>query len=735
MHARYPTKYNIDGTINEKWHKRKGGKCLTQFQRAQFIAWDGEGMNTGETINGAACHKYVYLANSKGGYIYNEDGLESAACFRLLTDTALEYPKAIHVIFGGSYDINCMFRDLPRGHLERINTKDNDNPVKYRDYALKYTSRKTLFVARYADKSRLFKENSNGAFTPDYTASLTLWDVIGFFQSTFLEAVEKWLGKDYIDYPLILEGKCKRHDFMNTDMDYIKLYNDAELSALVLLMEKLSGALKQLELPIKRWDGAGAIASAMCSKYNVKAALGKLDAQNKYERLTFKPELQSVFQHAYFGGRIEMIRYGYHQSKVYHYDINSAYPSIQRTLPALSKGKFRHKAKFNIHKLNLFSVLKVRWYTPGAYICPFPYRSELQHKILYPVAGINWLWLPEVKAALEVQESSAAYKEWTIELLECYEFVPDKDCYYPYQFIDEYYNKRRALVRELKATGKLCGEEKVIKLGLNSLYGKTAQHVGYNVEHGNIPALHNLAYAGYITSGTRAMIYKAVMSAPESIIAIATDGIFSTAALEVEKSDKKEIGKWDFKEHDSMVMVQAGFYWTLTAGKWSGMSRGFDKVQGEGKTLQEKDWDYQRKMFMQVQRVIRAWRGGYPVVYFPCTRFITLKSALVSDKWFTRWLSWYSMGYDLYQEKKQPRIGRLLRLSPVGTKRIFDGNERAALYKPHKWLIKTLPLENETPGVLSDKYILPWTVSENDEQEIEGIDILIVEREIEESFI
>jgi hypothetical protein len=624
-------------------------------------------------------------------------------------------------------------KDFTRYDLNKIADKEYPYPVKFGEYAIIYTPRKQLSIMKYRTPDKIFHYDKKKGYVPDYELTCTLWDVIGFFQSTFLEAVEKWLGKDYEDYKLILEGKSLRYDFKNVNIDFIKRYNEAELKALVKLMEKLHESLTLLELPITRYDGAGAIASAMCRKYEVKSALGIENEEGVWNKLVFSPELQQACQCAYFGGRIELIQYGYHQGKVYHYDINSAYPNIQRTLPALSKGRFVKTKERDLSKLNDFSLCRVRWTTPHCDICPFPYRSELQLKILFPDKGMGWYWLPEVKAAFEVKASSEKYSKWSIKVKEVYTFKPDIDCYKPYEFIERYYDYRQQLIRESKETGALNGQEKVIKLGLNSLYGKTAQHIGYKVSTGHIPTLHNLAYAGYVTSGTRAMIYKAAMTAPGSIIAIATDGIFSTAPLQVECSTKKELGLWEYTEHDSMIMVQAGFYWILEKGKWRGLSRGFDRVQGQGKTIEEKEADYQHNMRKQIQTLLTAWQEKQSCCYFPCTRFITLASALVSDNWFKRWRTWYELGTDLFHKGEQPVIGRKLALTVSGTKRMDNYSPRAKNINPWLALIKTSPMENHAEYELSKPYILPWTVNESDEQEVEGVPIMTIELEAQHS--
>lgn len=735
MHGRHTTKYNKDGTLNPNYKPHKGGKKLSAFKRGAFIAYDGEGINTGKPINGTQYHKYIYLANSLGGEIYDRDGLQTKSCFNFLLDTAKANPNRIHVIFGGSYDVNNMFRDIPRKKLEEITDKNRENPVIWAGYAIKYTPRKSLFLARYKTGGKFFIKLPNGKNEPNYDISLTLWDTIGFFQDNFIGTIEKWLGKNYEYYNLIAEGKAKRQSFDKVTLEYLREYNSAELKTLVDIMEHLQSALLKLDLTIRRWDGAGSIATAMCTKHGVKSALGNIGKSGKWEKLILAPPIQTATQHAYFGGRIELIQYGYHNDKVYHYDINSAYPFIQSTLPALTAGKWIHHTKPDINTMSPFSLYLVKWSTPHARICPFPYRSDMQRKILYPEEGMAWIWYPEIIAALDAKENNLSCAKWKISLLECWEFISNDCEYQPYTFILDYYEARRIMVNQTKVDSIPRGEEKVIKLGINSLYGKTAQHVGFNVQAGRIPPLHNLAYAGYITSGTRAMIFQACIQKPDSIIAICTDGIFSTAPLSVEISTTKEMGRWEEKIHDAMVMVQSGFYWLRDKDDWKGWSRGFDRAVGTGRTPAAKEKSYQKQMTGQVTKVLNAWNDGFDHTFFDCTRFITLNTALISDKWFDRWCSWYSMGHDLKADGKQSQIGRMLKLNPSGTKRIEEITSMQTISNPSRSLIKTLPVDNHTPSLLSGIYVLPWTVDENGIEEYEEVPIPIIDLEHTDSYL
>jgi hypothetical protein len=106
-----------------------------------------------------------------------------------------------------------------------------------------------------------------------------------------------------------------------------------------------------------------------------------------------------------------------------------------------------------------------------------------------------------------------------------------------------------------------------IKLGLNSLYGKFAQQIGYDEVTKKIPPYHNLAIAGYITSYCRAMMVEATMQNPGAIIAYETDGIFSTAELNLPVG--KGLGQWDLMIWDDLYYFQSGFRFGIMNGEVS----------------------------------------------------------------------------------------------------------------------------------------------------------------------
>lgn len=663
----------------------KSGRRLSNFRRGEFIAWDGEGINSSYIDALSIRQDYILLANSLGGLITKHSGLSTLSCLDFLCKTALDHPKAIHVIYGGSYDVNMMLRDVPRSDIDRLfHSGFSDNAIQFGRYLLQYVPFKAFHVRRLRNVKKPYMLKG-GKWVLDVDVQLTLWDVIGFFQSTFETAAKNWLSVS--DDPILSEGKADRANFDKWPLEKIIAYNNRELELLCQLMTALRNSCQDIGLELKRWDGAGSIASAMFQKHEIKKSLCSLPVQ-----------VEEASRYAYFGGRIELIKFGHERSTVHYYDINSAYPSALVKLPSLAHGEWREipAGNFDIRKLPPLSLLRVSWcFNDGLPFYPFPYRSKDQNKLLFPREGRGWVWLPEAIAAVN--------NRFAFSVEKIYSFFPQPLA--PFRFVHEYYEQRRKLI----ASNKKGGAEKVIKLGLNSLYGKLAQHVGYNEETGKKPPYHNIALAGWITSHTRAQLFDAAMKAPESVISFCTDGIFSESALNVLTSSTKELGFWEHEYYDEFVSVQAGVYFARRGETWYVKMRGFDKIKPED-------------CINFLARLDVAWRRKSRAVYCPSTRFITAKSALISDEWWARWLTWHKINEDGIE-------GRKLEIWPDGTKRrVMNHN-----VKPYLGLIPTLPEINLSlthNGImpLSEIYSLDWAVTDGT---IEGVPITLFTEETE----
>jgi len=116
----------------------------------------------------------------------------------------------------------------------------------------------------------------------------------------------------------------------------------------------------------------------------------------------------------------------------------------------------------------------------------------------------------------------------------------------PFEWISDLYRYRQ----ELKDSGNLA--QYAIKVGINSLYGKCAQRIGNN-------PFFSLAWAGWITSSTRAKLARAAYEAgSENIIGFATDALFTTTPLTVSTTDA--LGDWEYSQFNEAIFIQSGVY-------------------------------------------------------------------------------------------------------------------------------------------------------------------------------
>jgi hypothetical protein len=697
------------------------------------VAWDGEGLTTekiiGYTKDNKPMYEHVYalLMNSKGDSIDDSKGLSTVSCLYFLTETELANKNAIHVCYGASYDVNMLLRDVPYEDLEKLYAGDK---IIFDRYELEYRPRKSLIVRRMSANvfgrwKEVKRKDGSTTYEKIFESKLTLWDVIGFFQGTFLKALESYhIPHNTED---IKAGKERRGSFTRDELDiFIKPYCLLEVQALVLLMEELHRRLKETNLKITRWDGAGACASALLQRENVKAHLAETPQAVQY-----------AAQHAYSGGRIEPLMYGHYSGPIHHYDINSAYPAAMLHLPSLADGEWMH-VRQNIYGLPIdirtyppFGVWKVSWAFPETHpLYPFPYRTK-GGSILFPPHGKNWIWGCELLAALETFPNAQRY----IHIEEGHVFYP-RTMDRPFHFLPELF--------DLRARWKIeeNGAEKALKLAINSLYGKMVQQLGFTSPSSiggawKRPPFHQLEYGGYVTAYTRSELFRACMQNPKAIISLATDGIYSIRPLELPCGTK--LGQWGYHIHSDMTLVTSGVYWYSEEGEEHAFYRGFDSG-----TLTR-------------QAVLDAWEKSEHSVIAKSTRFITLGAALLPNggnaskqKRFKEWRSWKTIDRELRLD--MTHVVKRLENHDVDQSSVTpvweNGTPNTQLIRTRARTIRflrkqdfpfndTYTIEGIEVSILSSPYKLVWDqyVTQEDVPTVDGIPSFEYERQHLDTFV
>ena len=489
---------------------------------------------------------------------------------------------------------------------------EKSNPIRYvlwGKYALSLLPGKRFRIGRLRDPNR--HRDAKGQW--DFASKpITIYDSFGFFQMKFTEAVSGY-GEGVLtpaEFTRLELGKNRRPAMGEIPFTEIVDYTSIELGALARIMEINRHAIKGLGLELNAWYGAGVIANAMMMKYRVRAYYPDIVQKEL-------PEPQRWAHQAFFGGRIELVKQGTHEPRFFNYDISSAYPHILRHLPNMAGNEWRHwdaeqllTAGYSddqpisgrwrrtsneidqilaaIDGLSVVSMVRVKFSFCGQrrYIgqlesgevrfsfapvpwYPLPIR-DVDGSIYFPSYGHGIYCVEEIRAALRwakrIYEHARADEKPQIALAEAWQFIPINDAK-PFGFIEEIF-KRRARIdaqnKEAKAAWLRNGmhgpepydaTEKILKLGMNSVYGKTAQAVGSDV-----PKTANPFFAAAVTAGTRAMMVDASSADPDAVIAFATDGIFSVRELPLKPAEEKLLGEWELKQRCDGLFVQSGVY-------------------------------------------------------------------------------------------------------------------------------------------------------------------------------
>ena len=557
----------------------KRDATIDRYLTRDFVSWDGEGLNE---VDGS--HTYVLLANSDGDSLCERRGLSTVPVFEMFLRARVD---ATHIIYGGGYDINMILRDLDRESLEHLY---HTGKVRWNGYRIEWRGGKSLSVRT---KSRRF----------------LLYDVLPFFQCSFVSACDEYLGTDWPYRDEIIREKANRGSFTYDQLEGISEYNRAELATLVRLANELRERLHKVEIRVRRWDGPGAVASALYTKYGTKSHL-----------VSSPPMVAEAARHAYAGGRFEIIRKGHSPHPSYQYDIRSAYPSALRNLPCLAHGEWRHVSRPTT--VTGFGVYRVEVTQPSTVSESQPQPLWMRNKdgtVYFTRYAHGWYWSPEAELAQELG-GAVIHEGW--------ELVTRCDCQ-PFSFVEALYNKRAAL----KKAGD--GAHVGLKLGLNSLYGKLAQQIGWDPGPPlKLPPYHSLEWAGYVTSHCRAQIYRAALTALDDVIAFETDAIFSRVPLALPIGDR--LGEWDETIYQSLTYLKSGMYFAThcqdvlcrtCGGREVEKSRGITK---------------QSLTRQQVIHALESERMGesVPALTAQATRFVTLGQAIHQnwDLW-THWIT------------------------------------------------------------------------------------------------
>lgn len=559
--------------VKQDQHKEK--HAHTDSSKREWITVDGEGWGRDEL--GRQHYRFMIAANESGFQMkvtpQHRESLTMDEALTFLTSivpnyrqwckqTGKEWYQPLIGGFALGYDYAHILIDISEQQLSAILSSGSyDTPPT------KLTDR--LGGKLTAGNFRIYANDRWSARVP--LELVSVYDTFKYYQAAFLKVMKAYATPE--QWTIIEEGKNRRSIDSDHDINAEMVYCLTECRVHSRAMNDLSRAIHELGLSPRGWFGPGSLAQSALVKHHIKSRYWKPDSE--------QPDgLASAALHAYIGGRFETTGHGW-LPRMYAYDIRSAYPAAMIKLPCLKHGRWRHVKGHDAEmamQSERIAVGYCEWHCdnpPGGW-GPYPTRSvrmaadrsggSLAGKLpAWPFDGRAWLWSEEYRAGQFLVSSSVSpsvteawvYEQWC-------------DCE-PFSWVPEYYELKRSLAAEGNEIGS-----KVIKLLVNSLYGKIAQTVGN-------PPVPTWIWAGLITQSARAQLLSAIELNPSAVVMVATDAVYSTVPLSVNLGDG--LGQWDGpEEHGRTLVIQAGF--------WKDYDTGSQKTRGIARKYLEGDEDH-----------------------------------------------------------------------------------------------------------------------------------------------
>lgn len=558
---------------------------LLEFRRQPAVVKpEKPGITRDDNLNDE--YLYCLLACSNGNTLEDPDGLKWWDIFDWLLDQG---PVLWSYSFG--YDVNQILPPGEDGEYLRLLAKNNRCYIG--KYSVEFIPRKVFRITERRKEDGKWKR----------VRSVVVWDLYTYQNTSFAKYIDEWHLADESEQEFVKKMKADRSDFQEQDYETIKKYCLLECKLLRLGVEKFLDAAERVGYRPQAWYSPGSIAAAAMREHHIKDYFGDI------------PDVVSdLSKAAYFGGRFENGLMGYIPGPVYDYDIRSAYPYAMTKLPCLACGTWTYHEHYKPQEGD-WALCKVRWGKPRRWAKhpeeiptwgPFPVRWN-EHDILrYPATGEGWYWAHETLAA-----NLLTPIEWGEA------WVYETDCNHkPFAYLGDIYEQRK----ELKRSGDAA--QYVLKLIINSSYGKLAQRVG---SRHTTPALQNFVWAGMITSYCRMQILQALSQDPEAVIQIATDGIISRRRLNLPVGPA--LGEWEEQEYGWVFQVGTGIYWL---GKVGEAIPSKTKTRGYSKVV----------MSQEYQQVYDAFMANKPYISIRYRQFVGYKTALKSKRGLSIWRSW-----------------------------------------------------------------------------------------------
>lgn len=527
-----------------------------------FIGIKGEGWEVQGT------DELTLLCASDGSELYDPNGIPFFTVLQWLFSIKCQHPDAVFVTHCASWEITHILKALREKARRELLTHGVVNiscphatGVIYR---LEYRAGKWLTVSL-----RYFHE-----FRYRTAMTVTLYDLFGYQSCSLLEAVARMRCAARAELYALLTLRPLKSQFGPGMIGRVRDYTRTCCNLHAKYADAINTALLSEGIRIHKWHGPGVIASSILRANNVKDHIHR----------PADDDVNSAVLSAYYGGRIQTLQVGIFSQNFathttlksgvkvpkgnrpyYGYDIHSAYPSAMAELPSMRDAEAVRLSEYD--PSFPVAIYKVTWEVPASEpFGPFPFRMY-DMKLEYPRNGTGWHHAVELDAARETFPSG------TFTVLEGIGFKCPHAAERPFTFVRALYNRRREKKRARDHS------QLVLKLALNSLYGKLAQGAAYFSS--DAPSSQSYIYAGLVTAMTRAKILRATAKHRAAVLEICTDGLITSAPLPVKISS--DLGGWKRTPYASVFIIKSGFH-RLTPLK------GKDVIACRGFRLREVNW-------------------------------------------------------------------------------------------------------------------------------------------------
>lgn len=465
------------------------------------------------------------------GVLANEQRFFVTQCLDdcLQAMTGRKFERSLNTFWNMDYDIASIFKFEPDVLYELYDNQE----AEYDNYKFDYIENKKFTIRKNKHK-------------------WSFYDVQQYFKQatpSLAGATRRYLKKE----PDELKGdRDKLFDMY--PIGRIGTYCQYDCVLTKELTEYLCSGLEGLGFIVPDLMSVGSVSRKYCNQYS------------NIPLLNYMPSLELIdaYYQSYRGGWFEICKRG--RFNAWGYDIVSAYPAITRELPDIRNGEFVEiEDKEDLFKQDEYGCVLVRAVNKNMSVIN-PLSVQIAKGLFYPVLDDY-----EYKY-ITLREYRAFKRLYDLEIIKGWIFRPySKYVTRPFMpVIDKLFEIKQS---EKEAGRKDSAMYMTSKLIMNSIYGNTIQTTTKNDGETVTGGFFNPFYASEITAYCRVKMWEAIKDKLDSVIMIATDGVFTDRPLNIELD--KALGGWDMEyEDEDAVFIGSGIYqFTGQESKGRGIGR------------------------------------------------------------------------------------------------------------------------------------------------------------------